>query len=111
LARVSAWNEERKFCVQQTYGDSYQAAWDLTPLDLPSILIDEITELTEGALSRIGNRNMYGNARQYEAGKRQLRTLSQFRKFNASMAVLGAAATGFVIGANVYCGTGLKDVY
>ena len=78
LARVSAWNEERKFCVQQTYGDSYQAAWDLTPLDLPSILIDEITELTEGALSRIGNRNMYGNARQYEAGKRQLRTLSQF---------------------------------
>jgi hypothetical protein len=95
----------RQQCIEEYYGDSYETAFDISPLQISSILVDEVSEYfdVEGNLRRTANRNLYGDAEQYEAGKRQLRTLSQFRAFNAANAVAGAGAVGYVVGANISC--------
>jgi hypothetical protein len=93
----------RQQCIREYYGDSYARAWDISPLSISSIFIDGGTEYLEDKLSQQANRNLYGNSRQYEVGKRQIRTLSQFRKFNAAMAVAGAGAVGYIAGANISC--------
>ncbi len=119
VARLKKWNENRKDCLRQTYGDSYDVAWDLNPLSVSSIVSNGITESLEDNLSRTANRNKYGDtlhneagrARQSAAANRQLRTLGQFKKFNIAMGVVGASAAGYWFGANCYCGTGLSDVF
>jgi hypothetical protein len=97
----------RQQCLNEYYGDSYATAWDISPLSISSILIDGgtkyLTEYLEDKLSQQANRNLYGNSKQYEIGKRQVRTLPQFRKFNAVMAVAGAGALGYIAGANISC--------
>ena len=57
----------------------------------------------DSELQKQGNRNSYGNNKQFQAGRRQLKMLSQFRKFNAASLVLGAGAIGFQLGAQGYC--------
>jgi hypothetical protein len=99
---------DRQRCLRENYGDLYDQAFDLSPLSLSSFATDEVTEYLEDSLSRQANRNLYslrlGVSQQiYQTGKRQERTLMQFRRFNGAMAVVSAGAFGFVAGANAYC--------
>ena len=45
----------------------------------------------------------HGGGRSFGAGVRQIRTLSQFARFNAGMAVVGFGALGFQAGAQGCC--------
>ncbi len=99
---------DRQRCLRENYGDLYDQAFDLSPLSLSSFATDEVTEYLEDSLSRQANRNLYslrpGVSQQiYQTGKRQARTLMQFRRFNGAIAVVSAGAFGFVAGANAYC--------
>lgn len=97
-------------CLRENYGDIYDKALDLSPFSLASLATDEITEYLDDSLSRQANRNLYSlspnvSQRIFSTGQRQARTLMQFRRFNAVMAVVGAGAGGVVVGANIYCFT------
>ncbi|GMU74804.1 MAG: hypothetical protein AMXMBFR45_02950 [Gammaproteobacteria bacterium] len=91
-------------CLKAYYGDFYTFALAASPLSFTGFALDEVAEATETNLSRQANRALYGlSTRSYEKGKRLLRTLKQFRGFNAANQVLGAGALGFVVGAQGYC--------
>lgn len=99
---------DRQRCLRESYGDLYDQAFDLSPFSLSSLAANEVTEHLEDSLSRQANRNLYSlrpNVSQqiYQTGKRQARTLMQFRRFNGVTAVVGAGAFGFVAGANARC--------
>lgn len=64
---------------------------------------NEISGCLDSSLQRQANRNSYGNSRSYHSGRRQLRTLYQFRKFNAASLVVGVGAATFQGGAQAYC--------
>ena len=99
---ASAHNQKQ--CLQQNYGGLYEFALDLSPFSLLALATNEASEYVEDNLSRQANRNLYSNSSSlYETGKRQAKTLAQFRRFNAAMAVASALGAGFVIGANAYC--------
>ena len=98
----------RERCLQDNYDDLYDQAFGLSPLSLISLATDEFTEYLADQLNGQANRNLYslrpgGSQQLYQTGKRQARTLMQFRRFNEAMAVVGAGAFGFVAGANAYC--------
>lgn len=100
-------------CLHSYYGDSYDVAWNVSPLSVPSLIMSGVTESMEDQLRRKGIGNLYGNARsgqyglvtgrQYAAGQRQMRTLAQFRRFNLALLAAGVGATGFIGGANIQC--------
>jgi hypothetical protein len=85
---------KRQQCLREPYGDSYDWAWNISSLSISSIVIGAVTEYLEDEIRRQGNRILYGNSRQYEVGKRQIQTLSQFKKFNAAMAAAGQGKQG-----------------
>lgn len=98
---------KHKKCLAETYGSAFDFAYDLSPFAVVGTIAESaVTEVTEDMLARQANRNKYAGAgrRLGAVGSRQMRTLVQFRYFNAGMTVAGAAATGVVIGANVFCG-------
>ena len=70
----------RQQCLNESYGDSYAIAWDISPLSISSLLLDGVTEYVGDRLRQQANRNLYGDSvfssRQYEVGRRQIRTLS-----------------------------------
>jgi hypothetical protein len=111
LADNTSWaalNQCIDSCLATTYGNSYELAKDLNPLttlgSLASELVTgEVTEILDTKLSRAANSNAWGSHAEFVKGTRQLRTLQQFRAFNAGAAVVGAGATGFQAGANAYC--------
>lgn len=90
-------------CIMDNYGALYETAGALNPLSLSGIVGNEVAEALDTELQKQGNRNSYGNSKQFQTGQRQLRTLSQFRKFNAASLILGAGAIGFQLGAQGYC--------
>ena len=64
---------------------------------------NEVGEILEDELQKQGNRNSYGNAKEFRRGQRQLKTLQQFKVFTRVTGVLGAGAVGFQVGAQGYC--------
>ena len=90
-------------CLLSNYGSLYDIASDLNPLSVSGLLGNEVTNTLESEIQKQGTRNLYGNSREYKTGQRQLKTLSQFRKFNIASLVLGAGALGFQVGAQGYC--------
>ena len=91
-------------CLDSTYGDTYKWAKNLSPVSAVGAVTHEATSTLDGRLSRAANTNAWGSTRaEHLTGMRQLRTLSQFRTFNAAGAVVGAGAFGFMTGANAYC--------
>jgi hypothetical protein len=63
--------------------------------------MDEAASILEGAAKREATRNL--NSPRYYTGKRQMRLLNVFRRFNAAGAVVGVGAGFFVIGAYGNC--------
>lgn len=96
-------------CLKNNYGESYEVAKELSPLSVASVVTNEVSELIETKLERDATRKLYGNSKDFDAGRRQLKTLAQFRKFNAGMAVIGAGALGFQAGAWVNCSINCVD--
>ena len=75
----------------------------LNPLSVLGLVGHEVSEALGTKLQGQGNRNSYGNSKEFMTGRRQLRTLSQFKKFNAAGFVVGAGAISFQVGAQGYC--------
>ena len=96
-------------CIRDNYGQTYETAKSLSPLSVVGAVANEVTEVLDGRLERTAVRNSYGNNREFRTAQRQLRTLSQFRKFNAANAVIGAGAAGFQAGALGYCTVSCLD--
>lgn len=100
-------------CLEETYGESYNKASELSPLSAIGALTEGVTQTLDSSLERSATHKSYGNsamstqpssgAQDYQTSQRQFKTLSQFRRFNAGMAVIGAGALGFQAGANGYC--------
>jgi hypothetical protein len=91
-------------CINNYYGDSYAIASSLSPLSLQGWLTHEATTHLEDKLSQKGNRNAWGSSKgEFDKGRRQLKTLSQFKKFNGASLILGAGAAGYQLGALGYC--------
>ncbi|WKD50584.1 hypothetical protein [Microbulbifer spongiae] len=68
------------------------------------MLTNEATEILSDRLSKEANRNAWSHSKEaFETGKRQLGLLKFFGRFNAAMAVAGAGAFGFQVGAVGYC--------
>jgi RHS repeat-associated protein len=88
-------------CLREYYGSLLDTAWDLSPFSFVSFALDEASSLLEDALKKQATRNL--NSPDYYIGKRQMRTLQQFRRFNAASAVVGAGAAGFLAGAYGTC--------
>ncbi len=98
---------KHKKCLAESYGRAFDVAYDLSPFAVVGTIVESAaTEVAEDMLARQANRNKYAGAgrRLGAVGSRQMRTLVQFRYFNAGMTVASAAATGVVIGANMFCG-------
>jgi RHS repeat-associated protein len=90
-------------CIENRYGSVYEVAESLNPLSAASLLTSEAAELLSGRIETTGIRNTYGNSKDWKVGTRQLKTAAQFNNFNASMAVVGSGAAGFMVGAQMYC--------
>ncbi len=100
---VSEYKQCVNTCIQNRYGSIYEAADALNPLSVSGLVGNEVAEVLDTELQKQGNRNSYGNTKEFRSGRRQLKTLSQFRKFNAASLVIGAGAIGFQLGAQGYC--------
>jgi RHS repeat-associated protein len=87
-------------CLQKNYGDLYGWASTLNPLSAVSLGNSLYSDYSAKKLKQSGLRNKHTN---WKVGKRQMRTLGQFGKFNSAMAVVGAGAFGFQLGADIYC--------
>jgi len=87
-------------CLQKNYGDLYTWASALSPLSMVSAGLDVYGGQTSRKLKQIGLKKLHTD---YKVGKRMLKTGSQFGKFNSVMAVVGAGALGFQVGALGYC--------
>jgi hypothetical protein len=82
-------------CINNYYGDSYVIASSLSPFSLQGWLTHEATTHLEDKLSQEGNRNAWGSSKgEFDKGRRQLKTLSQFKKFNVASLILGTGAAG-----------------
>jgi hypothetical protein len=113
LKKCESENDEQKKedcirkCVQNYYGSSYAAADSLNPLYIFGSVSQYVTSRLEGRLRREGTRESYNGRslqnRSYETGRRQLRTLGQFRRFNLGMLVIGIGAATFQGTAYLYC--------
>ncbi|MCY4045937.1 MAG: RHS repeat-associated core domain-containing protein [Cellvibrionales bacterium] len=91
-------------CLKNTYGQTYEISKALSPLSAIGIGSTVATSELETKLETNANRNGWsGNHKTY---MRQIRTLNQFKGFNAINAILGAGALGFQTGANLYCTAG-----
>ncbi len=91
-------------CLRQNYGELYDIASHLSPLSLIPLALNEFSSEVSDRLSRTANRNLYSISRyNYNVGVRQAKTLAQFNKFNAGMAIATAGALGFQAGAYAYC--------
>ncbi|MCB1696251.1 MAG: hypothetical protein KDI34_08470 [Halioglobus sp.] len=90
-------------CINDNYGIYYETAESLNPFSIGGLVGNEVGEILEDELQKQGNRNSYGNAKEFRRGQRQLKTLQQFKVFTRVTGVLGAGAVGFQVGAQGYC--------
>ncbi len=92
-------------CLSEYFGDSIDLAWDLSPFSLLSIGLDQFAKRAEDQLSKQATRNLYSpSSSAYTTGRRQARTLAQFRLFNAANALISAGSVGYLGGAHATCG-------
>jgi RHS repeat-associated protein len=95
-------------CLQSNYGEAYEVAEQLSPLSLIGAAQEIGTKMvtdklgTKLEVTAVGN--SYSGKSGFEVSQRQNKTLSQFRFFNGATSAVGAAASGFIIGAQLYCG-------
>jgi len=102
---LEQFNQCRGSCLKSEYGSYYETASDLSPLSLMDQITGEAIDLFDEVATKEANKNAWSaDKKDFEKGKRQLKKLSQLRKFNTGMAVVGAGAAGFQAGANLYCG-------
>ena len=96
-------------CLESNYGGLYDAASAVSPLSAVSAGYEVLSRGLDAHGRRIATGNLYGDSpnlprgRSFGTGVRQMRTLSQFSRFNAGMAVIGVGALGFQAGAQAYC--------
>lgn len=103
ISRQNEFKQCVNTCIRDNYGSLYEAADALNPLSVSGLVGNEVAEVLDTELQKQGNRNSYGDGKQFRTGQRQLRTLAQFRKFNAASLVVGSGAIGFQLGAQGNC--------
>ena len=112
-----SFNDCRKRCLQDNYGDSYDLALDLSYLSIPGLVQDTVNRaLEKAAANKVKDLGLAGakesgtiidkmNAAE-KAGK-AAKSLSRWSKLFGFLGkvsgVVGAGATGYVVGANAYC--------
>jgi RHS repeat-associated protein len=89
-----------KNCLDKNYGDLYTIAKSLSPLGAVSMVLNVASSESARALKRSATIKKHTI---YKVGARQMKTYSQFSRFNTAMAVVGAFASGFQAGAYGYC--------
>ena len=89
-------------CLKNNYGSSYDWAQSFSLLGLPSAAYELYSNETSRALRKAATSKLYTDTA-YSAGKRQMKTLAQFSRFNNAMLVAGVGATTFHLTANGYC--------
>ena len=99
----------RATCLQDRYGELYEGAGYFNPIAIPSVAAAATADVMERRGQAEGRRNVHGemgtkgSRREYEMGRRRLRSATQLGRINAAASVLGAAALGFQAGAYGYC--------
>lgn len=99
----------RSGCLDNRYGDAYDFAVELNPLTVSGVAVDQAVKWADSTAVRSISQNRYADSvnlplgRSSAAAALQSRLLYGLRTVNASSALLGAGALGFMGGANGYC--------
>ncbi len=88
-------------CLQENYGQMFDNAMDLSFFSLATLAAGAFSEYVVERGSAEANRNM--NSGNYNTGRRQARKVAQLTRFNEASSVVAAGASGFVVGASLYC--------